>query len=83
MLPLRPGKAKRLINTYTRHGTTCLLAALLVHEGTIEGRCFDRHIHEEFLHFTPTYASWLNQIEIWFGILARDVLRGGVWHSKQ
>jgi len=33
------------------------------------------------LHFTPTYSSWLNQVEIWFGILARDVLRGGVWHS--
>ncbi len=35
------------------------------------------------MHFTPTYASWLNQIEIWFGILARDVIRGGVWKSKQ
>ena len=34
------------------------------------------------LHFTPTYASWLNQIEIWFGILARDVLLGAVWPSK-
>jgi len=35
------------------------------------------------LHFTPTYASWLNQVEIWFGIFSRDVLKGGVWHSKQ
>lgn len=34
------------------------------------------------LHFTPTYASWLNQVEIWFGIFARDVLKDGVWHSK-
>ena len=34
------------------------------------------------LHFTPTYASWLNQVEIWFGILSRDVLRGAVWLSK-
>lgn len=34
------------------------------------------------LHFTPTYASWLNQIEIWFGIFGRDVLRDAVWHSK-
>jgi transposase len=34
------------------------------------------------LHFTPTYASWLNQVEIWFGIFARDVLRDAVWHSK-
>jgi putative transposase len=35
------------------------------------------------LHFTPTYSSWLNQVEIWFGILTRDVLKGGVWASKQ
>jgi transposase len=33
------------------------------------------------LHFTPTYASWLNQIEIWFNILSKDVLKGGVWKS--
>lgn len=34
------------------------------------------------LHFTPTYASWLNQIEIWFNIFTRDVLKGGIWKSK-
>lgn len=28
------------------------------------------------LHFTPTYASWLNQVEIWFSILTRASLRG-------
>jgi len=27
-------------------------------------------------HFTPTSASWLNQIEIWFGILSRKTLKG-------
>lgn len=27
-------------------------------------------------HFTPTSASWLNQVEIWFGILGRKALRG-------
>ena len=35
------------------------------------------------MHFTPTYASWLNQIEIWFNIITRDVLRGGIWPSKK
>jgi transposase len=29
-----------------------------------------------FFHFTPTSASWLNQVEIWFGIMSRKVLRG-------
>ena len=27
-------------------------------------------------HFTPTSASWLNQVEIWFGILSRKTLSG-------
>ena len=35
------------------------------------------------LHFTPTYSSWLNQIEIWFNIFTKDVLKGGVWRSRQ
>lgn len=35
------------------------------------------------LHFTPTYSSWLNQVEIWFNILSKDVLKGGVWKSAE
>lgn len=27
-------------------------------------------------HFTPTSASWLNQVEIWFGIMSRKAFRG-------
>jgi transposase len=33
------------------------------------------------LHFTPTYSSWLNQVEIWFNILTKDVVKGGIWNS--
>jgi transposase len=33
------------------------------------------HPHVHF-HFTPTSASWLNQVEIWFGIMSRKALRG-------
>ena len=29
-----------------------------------------------FFHFTPTSASWLNQVAVWFGILSRKALRG-------
>lgn len=29
------------------------------------------------------YASWHDQIEIWFDIFARDVIKSGVWHSKK
>jgi transposase len=32
-------------------------------------------------HFTPTSASWLNQVEIWFGILSRKALRGASFSS--
>jgi putative transposase len=35
------------------------------------------------LHFTPTYSSWLNQVEIWFNILTKDVVKGGIWQSSQ
>lgn len=35
------------------------------------------------IHFTPTYSSWLNQVEIWFNILSKDVLKGAVWKSKK
>jgi len=33
-------------------------------------------------HFTPKHASWMNQIEIWFGILVRKVLRRGNFKSR-
>src|ERR687897_2523780 len=33
------------------------------------------------LHFTPTHASWLNQVEIWFSILARSTLDGASFAS--
>jgi transposase len=33
------------------------------------------------LHFTPTYSSWLNQVELWFGKIERDVIARGVFTS--
>jgi transposase len=32
-------------------------------------------------HYTPTSASWLNMVEIWFGILTRKALRGASFRS--
>jgi hypothetical protein len=32
------------------------------------------------LHFAPTYASWLNQMEIWLGMITRDCIRRGMLH---
>src|SRR6202795_4785274 len=33
------------------------------------------------LHFTPTYSSWLNQVELWFSKIERDVIARGVFTS--
>ena len=32
-------------------------------------------------HFTPTYSSWLNQVELWCAKIQRDVIRRGVFKS--
>lgn len=39
--------------------------------------------HRIRLHFTPRHASWLNQIEIWFSILVRKLIRRGNFLSKE
>jgi transposase len=33
------------------------------------------------LHYTPTYASWLNQVELWFAKVKRDLLARGIFTS--
>jgi putative transposase len=33
------------------------------------------------VHYTPTYASWRNQIERWFGILSQREIRRGSFTS--
>lgn len=33
------------------------------------------------MHFTPTYSSWLNQVELWFASIERDVIARGVFTS--
>ena len=32
-------------------------------------------------HYTPTHASWLNQVEVWFSILTQQALRGASFRS--
>jgi transposase len=40
--------------------------------------------HPRFVfHFTPTHASWLNQVECWFSILSRKVLRRGAHDNRK
>jgi transposase len=56
-----------MTHDYKRHGTTTLLAALNVLEGSVIGRCMRRHRHEEFIRF-------LNAVE-------REVPVGKVIHA--
>ena len=37
--------------------------------------------HRIVFHYTPKHSSWLNQIEIWFSILARKLLKRGSFAS--
>ncbi len=37
--------------------------------------------HRIVFHYTPKHASWMNQIEIWFSILARKLLKRGTFSS--
>src|SRR3954465_2913464 len=50
-LPMKPGRAGTMTHDYKRHGTTTLFAALDVLEGSIIGRCMQRHRHQEFISF--------------------------------
>jgi len=39
--------------------------------------------HPIVFHYTPVHGSWMNQVEIWLGILVRKLLRRGSFHSVQ
>lgn len=39
------------------------------------------HGNRFVLHYTPTHGSWLNQVELWFSILSRRILRYGDYHG--
>ena len=50
-LPMKTGRAGTMTHDYKRHGTTTLFAALNVLDGTVIGRCMQRHRHQEFIRF--------------------------------
>jgi DDE superfamily endonuclease len=49
--PIKPGRCPTMTHDYKRHGTTTLFAALSVLDGTVIGRCMQRHRHREFIRF--------------------------------
>jgi hypothetical protein len=53
---MKKGRAGTMTHDYKRHGTTTLFAALNLLDGSVIGRCMQRHRHQELIRF-------LNQIE--------------------
>jgi transposase len=51
---MKRGRCGTMTHDYKRHGTTTLFAALNVLEGTVIGRCMQRHRHQEFIRFLNT-----------------------------
>ena len=58
----------------------CIVDNLSAHKTPLVSQFLEanRQVH---LHFTPTHASWLNQIELFFSILERRLLRRGEFDS--
>ena len=48
---MKKGRCGTMTHDYKRHGTTTLFAALNVLDGTVIGRCMQRHRHQEFIRF--------------------------------
>lgn len=59
----------------------CIVDNLKTHSTELVERFLAKH-RRVHLHFTPTHASWLNQVELFFSILERRLLRSGEFTSK-
>lgn len=56
-LPNKPVKCATMTHDYKCDGTTTLFAALNVLDGTVIGRCMQRHTHEDFIRFLNTIEA--------------------------
>ena len=57
-----------------------ILDNLSAHKTPLVRQFLAAHANVQF-HFTPTYSSWLNQVEIWFSKLQREVIDRGIFTS--
>jgi transposase len=60
----------------------CIVDNLSAHGTPMVEAFLDEHRHV-FLHRTPTHASWLNQVELFFSILERKVIRNGNFTPRE
>jgi transposase len=57
-----------------------ILDNLSAHKTPAVREFLQQHPRVQF-HFTPTYSSWLNQVEIWFAKIEREVIARGIFTS--
>jgi transposase len=69
-----------LDRTYPSGKLHLIVDNLSVHKHSNVRKWLEGHARIK-LHFTPTHASWLNQIELWFSILSRKLLKRGIFNS--
>ena len=76
-----------IASMYRQRRVHIVLDNLNTHKDTSRGQFmteWNRHHGGRFrFHYTPTHGSWLNQIELWFSIVSRRVLRYGNFHSPE
>lgn len=72
-----------LSERYPQGKVHVVLDNLNTHKGETIARWNEAHGNRFVFHYTPTHASWLNQIEIWFGILSRQRLKNANFTSKR
>jgi transposase len=72
---------KKLDRTYRGKTLHIIVDNLQVHKNKEVTKWLEGKRKFKF-HYTPTYSSWLNQVEIWFNILTKDVIKGGIWKSS-
>jgi transposase len=71
---------RRLDRAYPGHDLHVILDNVSTHKTPDVKAWLEGHPRITF-HFTPTSASWLNQVETWFGILSRQAIRRGSFSS--
>src|SRR6201998_3093392 len=72
---------KEIVSQCPRHKQIhIILDNLSAHKTTLVREFLEQNRRVHF-HFTPTYSSWLNQVELWFARIERDVIARGIFTS--
>src|SRR5262250_2539596 len=71
---------EEVVSLCPRQQIHIILDNLAAHKTQLVRDFLQRHPRVQF-HFTPTYSSWLNQVELWFAKIEREVIARGIFTS--